>query len=104
MEDVAWPASSVFSILCGSIVAGLLKDLFDRPRPDTMPHAAYAAASSFPSGHSMLSAITYLTLGALLARSQQCKRLKAYFLLLAVLLIFLVGLSRVYLGVHWNTL
>ena len=51
----------------------------------------------------MLSAVTYLTLGAMLARSQQRKRLKAYFLLVAALLTFLVGVSRVYLGVHWPT-
>jgi undecaprenyl-diphosphatase len=51
----------------------------------------------------MLSAVTYLTLGALLARSQQRKRLKAFFLLTAALLTLLVGLSRVYLGVHWPT-
>ena len=59
--------------------------------------------TSFPSGHSMMSAVTYLTLGALLARSHQRKRLKAYFLLLAALLTCLVGISRVYLGVHWPT-
>ena len=51
----------------------------------------------------MLSAVTYLTLGALLARSQRRKRLKAYFLLLALFLTLLVGISRVYLGVHWPT-
>jgi membrane-associated phospholipid phosphatase len=58
---------------------------------------------SFPSGHSMMSAITYLALGALLARSQERKRLKAYFFLLAALLTFMIGVSRVYLGVHWPT-
>ena len=51
----------------------------------------------------MMSALTYLTLAALLARSQERKRLKAYFLLVAALLTFLVGVSRVYLGVHWPT-
>jgi undecaprenyl-diphosphatase len=51
----------------------------------------------------MMSAITYLTLGALLARSQERKRLKAYFFLVAALLTFMVGVSRVYLGVHWPT-
>jgi undecaprenyl-diphosphatase len=94
--------------VCGSVLSGLiagtiLKDLFVRPRPELVPRAAYASGSSFPSGHSMMSAITYLTLGALLARSHERKRLKAYFFLLAVLLTFLVGVSRVYLGVHWPT-
>lgn len=94
--------------VCASVASGLglstiLKDLYQRPRPDLVPHAAFAATTSFPSGHSMLSAVTYLTLGALLARSQSRKRLKAYFLFVAVILTFLIGVSRVYLGVHWPT-
>jgi undecaprenyl-diphosphatase len=94
--------------VCGSVGGGLalsmlLKMLFNRPRPDLVPYAAYVYTTSFPSGHSMLSAVTYLTLGALLARSHQRKRVKAFFLLSAALLSFLVGLSRVYLGVHWPT-
>jgi undecaprenyl-diphosphatase len=91
------------SVVGGLLVSELLKDIFQRPRPEIVPHIAYAANSSFPSGHSMMSAVTYLTLGALLARSQERKRLKAYFLLLAAVLTFLVGVSRVYLGVHWPT-
>jgi undecaprenyl-diphosphatase len=91
------------SVTGGMIAAELLKDVFQRPRPEIVPHVAYAASTSFPSGHSMMSAVTYLTLGALLARSQERRRLKAYFLLLAALLTFLVGVSRVYLGVHWPT-
>jgi undecaprenyl-diphosphatase len=91
------------SVVGGMVVSVLLKDVFQRPRPEILPHVAYAANSSFPSGHSMMSAVTYLTLAALLARSQERRRIKAYFLLLAALLTFLVGLSRVYLGVHWPT-
>jgi undecaprenyl-diphosphatase len=94
---------AVASVTGGTIAAALLKEFFQRPRPEIVPHIAYAANSSFPSGHSMMSAVTYLTLGALLARSQERKRLKAYFLLLAAFLSCLVGLSRVYLGVHWPT-
>jgi undecaprenyl-diphosphatase len=94
--------------VCGSVVSGLLvstllKAMFQRPRPDLVPYVGYVSTSSFPSGHSMLSAVTYLTLGALLARSQERKRLKAFFLLVAAFLSFLVGVSRVYLGVHWPT-
>lgn len=91
------------SVGSGALVSTLLKDLFERPRPDLVPHAAYVSTSSFPSGHSMLSALTYLTLGALLARSQERKLLKAYFILGAVFVTVLVGFSRVYLGVHWPT-
>jgi undecaprenyl-diphosphatase len=94
--------------LCGSVLSGLaastiLKGVFDRPRPDLVPFSAYVSGGSFPSGHSMMSAVTYLTLGALLSRSHERKRVKAYFLLVAMVLTFAVGVTRVYLGVHWPT-
>jgi undecaprenyl-diphosphatase len=89
------------SVVSGWIVSALLKDLFPRPRPDLVPYAVYVSSSSFPSGHSMMSAVTYLVLGALLARSQERRLLKAYFLLVALGLTVMVGISRVYLGVHW---
>src|SRR5205085_9940078 len=76
---------------------------FDRPRPSVVPHLSHVMTSSFPSGHSLLSAVVYLTLGSLLARLVGPPRLKLYFLGVAVLLSFLVGLSRVYLGVHYPT-
>ena len=91
------------SVTGGLTASSLLKEVFQRPRPDLVPYAIYVSGTSFPSGHSMMSAVTFLTLGALLARSQKRKRLKAYFLLLATLLTVMVGLSRIYLGVHWPT-
>lgn len=87
----------------GMVLTTLLKEGFGRPRPDLVPHGAFVTSASFPSGHAMVSAATYLTLGALLARTQSRRRLKAYLLLLAILLAFMVGVSRVYLGVHWPT-
>jgi len=87
----------------GLLLSTLLKLGFDRPRPDLVPHGSYVYTASFPSGHSMLSAATYLTLGALLARVQPRRRLKAYLLMLATLLTLVVGISRIYLGVHWPT-
>lgn len=87
----------------GLLLSTLLKGLFDRPRPQVVPHLSHVGTSSFPSGHSMLSAVVYLTLGALLARFVERRRLKLYFLVVALLLTFLVGLSRVYAGVHYPT-
>ena len=87
----------------GMLLTTLLKEGFDRPRPDLVPHGTFVTAASFPSGHAMVSAATYLTLGALLARTQSRRRLKAYLLLLAILLTLVISVSRVYLGVHWPT-
>lgn len=93
----------VAATLGGLVVSTVLKQWFERPRPDIVPHLSPTYTSSFPSGHSLLSATVYLTLGALLGRFVQEFRLKAYFLIVALALTFLVGLSRVYLGVHWPT-
>jgi undecaprenyl-diphosphatase len=91
------------SVLSGTLISQTMKFAYARPRPDLVPHHTEVYTASFPSGHSMMSAIVYLTLGALLARTQEDRRVKAYILAIAVVLPFLVGVTRVYLGVHWPT-
>jgi undecaprenyl-diphosphatase len=85
----------------GLVLSLLLKSHFARPRPELVPHLSAVYTSSFPSGHSMLSAVVYLTLGALLARFVEGPALKLYILLVAMVLTLLVGISRVYMGVHY---
>jgi undecaprenyl-diphosphatase len=85
----------------GTALSVVLKLGFDRARPDIVSHGMRVYTRSFPSAHAMMSATTYLTLGALLARIHATWSVKLFFLGLAVVLTLLIGVSRVYLGVHW---
>ena len=91
------------SILGAWLLSSGLKLGIARPRPDLVPHLVEVYDLSFPSGHAMLSAISYLTLGALLHRIEERPALKLFFPVTALLLTFAIGFSRVYLGVHYPT-
>lgn len=91
----------VIAVGGSALLSVALKAGFDRPRPDLVPHAAEVYRASFPSGHAMVGATTYLTLGVLSARLQRYRRTALLIIALAVLISVLVGVSRVYLGVHY---
>jgi len=89
------------SSISGEILDEALKMLFERPRPAVVPHLRTVVTASFPSGHAMESAIIYLTLGALLMRVVEGRITKIYCMAMAMLLTLIVGVSRVFLGVHY---
>lgn len=91
------------SVLGGWLLSSALKLGVARPRPDLVPHLVDVHDFSFPSGHAMVSAVTYLTLGALLSRFEPRGIMQVYHLGAAILLTLLIGTSRVYLGVHYPT-
>ena len=99
--------SEALVVLVGAVggmeISQGLKALFGRERPDLVYRAVEASNPSFPSGHAMLSAVVFLTLGALAARFATLRRVKALALGSGVLLSVLVGMSRIYLGVHWTS-
>lgn len=85
----------------GTLLTNILKAGFDRPRPDLVAHETYTYTASFPSGHSMMAAVVYLTLGTILAENEKNERIKIFIMAVAILMTLLVGISRVYLGAHW---
>jgi undecaprenyl-diphosphatase len=87
----------------GMLLSTILKNIVERGRPTIVPRLQDPGSASFPSGHSMLAAVVYLTLGALLARLAEGPRAKAYILTVAMLLTGMVGVSRLCMGVHYPT-
>ena len=97
-------ALAIFIAVAGGLLLSTLaKQMFGRPRPDLVPHGSHVSSASFPSGHSMMASVVYLTLAVMLARMHDSWRMKVYLLTCAVAVTLLVGVSRVYIGVHWPT-
>lgn len=81
----------------------LLKDFYERARPTIVSHIDPPGGHSFPSGHSMISAALYMTLAVLIARALERRRLRVYVVAVGAVLTLLIGVTRLYLGVHYPT-
>ena len=91
------------TVIAAQLASGLLKTYVDRPRPAVVPAHDLVYSSSFPSGHAMMTPVVYLSLAAIIAAGEHRTSLKALVLMSAAWLVLAVGVSRVYLGVHWPT-
>jgi undecaprenyl-diphosphatase len=101
VRKLATAAFLIAATVGGGVAGTLLKWAFARPRPDVVEHLVQVHTTSFPSGHAMNSAVTYLTLGVLLARAEKDRPVRIYLLAVAISLTLVIGFTRVYLGVHW---
>jgi undecaprenyl-diphosphatase len=100
------PALAAFAagaVVGGALISTLLKFTYARTRPDIVAHLVGTDSASFPSGHAMNSAVTYLTLAVLLARAEKSATVRRYLVSMAIGLTLVIGFSRLYLGVHWPT-
>lgn len=98
------PAALVLlSTVSGSLLVTILKRGFSRPRPDIVPELTEHLNYSFPSGHATTAAVVYLTLAAIICSVLKRRRDRSYILGVAIGITILVGLTRIYLGVHYPT-
>lgn len=102
MHGRRWHAGILaLTVVLADVSSQGLKMIYGRPRPDLTPHGSYVYSASFPSGHSTLSAATFLTLAMLIASLEPSRGTKAMVFVLAIALMLAIGFSRIYLGVHW---
>ncbi len=92
---------AVLSVGSGALVSHFLKRYYERPRPDLAAHLDIVHTPSFPSGHALVATVAYLTLAALVIRFFGDLRVRLYVLFMALVISVAVGITRVYLGVHW---
>lgn len=89
------------TVILAQVSSEILKLVYERPRPELVPHGSYVYSNSFPSGHSTVAAATYLALATVIASLEPRRATKVLAYALAIGLVVMIGFSRVYLGVHW---
>lgn len=98
-----WLWLVLIATIGGALLVWGLKEFIGRTRPTVVTHLLEEKSLSFPSGHSMMSAIVYLTQATLLSKIEKNRRAKIYIISVALVLTLLIGISRIYIGVHYPT-
>ncbi len=95
----------VFAVaaVCAQVIAEAVKHVVGRPRPAFVLQYDLIASSSFPSGHSMMAPAIYFTLASIVAAGELRPAARVLLMVGSVALVLAIGVSRVYLGVHWPT-
>ncbi|MGH7504282.1 MAG: phosphatase PAP2 family protein [Longimicrobiales bacterium] len=91
----------ISAVVGATLINNLLKVLYDRPRPSIVGWETDVMTYSFPSGHAMTAAVLYASVAYLVGRLEPTPALRRATWTFAVLVIVLVGASRVDLGVHY---
>jgi membrane-associated phospholipid phosphatase len=91
------------SVSGASLLSVLAKDVIERERPPLDLRLQHSVSYSFPSGHSTQAAATYIAFAVVVTVLSRSRPVRTIAWLVATLVVFLVGVSRVYLGMHWAT-
>ncbi len=91
------------TVMAAQVIAEAVKALVDRPRPNIVTRFDIVYSSSFPSGHSTMAPVVYLTLAVILAAGEPRRDVRVLIFACAAAATFAIGISRIYLGVHWPT-
>jgi undecaprenyl-diphosphatase len=103
LRDRSAAMQLLLSLLGAGSLTGISKHLIERARPEDVAQIVQVSGFSYPSGHSLVSASLYLTLAILAGRHLRTAKARLLLFVLASTIISLVGLSRIYLGVHYPT-
>lgn len=85
------------------VASEAIKDFVGRPRPSFVTQYDLTVSSSYPSGHSLMAPAVYFTLAAIVAAGELRPGARRLLMIGSGMLVVAIGVSRVYLGVHWPT-
>lgn len=100
---VKYGLPTTLAALTGLAIYKPMKHIFLRARPDEVLHMVEQGGYSFPSGHSVSALIVYGLLTYLIRKHCKNSVIKNIFSTITAILSIAIGLSRIYIGVHWPT-